>query len=52
MQLFQKEQNKVWFGRDYFGRRSLLVSAEKGTFYLSSVAILDKVVSVITFSLR
>ena len=29
---------KLWFGRDYFGRRSLLKSASTDAFILSSVA--------------
>ncbi|XP_076809825.1 asparagine synthetase domain-containing protein 1-like isoform X1 [Clavelina lepadiformis] len=35
---FQKTTKKLWFGRDYFGRRSLLLSYSQKNLIISSVA--------------
>ena len=36
--LYQEDENTLWFWRDYFGRRSLLISFSGDGFVLSSVA--------------
>lgn len=35
--LFQERKGSLWFWRDYFGRRSLLVSQRNGGYLFSSV---------------
>jgi len=35
---WQKNQNKLWFGRDFFGRQSLLIHQAEGQLVLSSLA--------------
>ncbi|CAG7786509.1 unnamed protein product [Allacma fusca] len=36
--LVDRAENLLWFGRDYFGRSSLLFGLEKESFFISSVA--------------
>lgn len=41
--IIDKEQQVVYFARDYFGRRSLLYSQDDDKFIITSVASLDKI---------